>query len=631
MATLRQKQNMEILDVFKDINNQVVQRQLRQISVFPDTLKPKTERDLGAEVNVDKAVEQINRTLEQKLGSLEFYLQNIRRINDPKFSQSVIQSQEQSTNSGDVIPLYNTISRISHQTGISRESRQVIRIQLQALTPNLDAITYGLQRAIQSIMKDIEENAEQVQQQEQGSKSSTSAVLDFLRTYAVYQFIRKQVDKDNTSSVELLTVEALNAEFRNSFEMLSQNDIQIIKERIPNANWLLSRGMANVPDFPVDDYEGRIKALEDELGFKIQPTLRASLKGLPLHAQKEALVKLKNEERRGDLRLTQAEIQMIRQAELVAQQNRDLTDELERMAQMTQLLLEQADMLRRGVQVDPDRAAEEYQLAPEIQVRQVAPDFLAAPSLEAYKQSQEKFKQTDAQWVERRAEVDRIVAENEMIQTLVIPDLSQAQREEAIREKLEMVEAIANRVEALKSKQEEVQAKEQQLVEQSSAAANPAVAAIVGRKPTSVPAPPEVAAARTALVDEIRRLPSQLSSDSSSLVDTLENERMIDSIRARVRAFNDANPAYKIQISPNNPPRLLVKKQPNVAPKAPPAPVVDDEKEMSGDGFSSRGLGSLRRNYGFRESESEEESEESDSDPLDFDDRRNEHYYTRPR
>jgi hypothetical protein len=512
----------------------------------------------------------------------------------------------------------------------------VIRIQLQALTPNLDAIIYGLQRAIQSIMKDIEENAEQVQQQEQGSKSSTSAVLDFLRTYAVYQFIRKQVDKDNTSSVELLTVEALNAEFRNSFEMLSQNDITIIKERIPNANWLLSRGLANVPDFPVDDYEGRIKALEHEMGFKIQPTLRASLKTLPLHAQKEALVKLRNEVRPpGRAELTQAEIQMIRQAELVAQQDRALTDELERMAQMTQLLLEQIDMLRNGEQVDPDRAAEVFQLLPEIPVEPVAPDYLSAPNLEAYEREFNEFQESHNEFREKRAEVDRIVAENEMIQTLVIPDLSQAQRQEAIQEKVEMIEAIASKVEALKSKQEEIQAKEQQLVEQSSAAANPAVAAIVGRKPSSAPAPPEVAAARAALVDEIRRLPSRLSSDSSSLVDTLENERMISSIRARVRAFNDANPAYKIQISPNNPPRLLVKKQPNVAPTkpqvAPPAPVVDDEKEMEGDGFSSRGLGSLRKNYGFRESESEEESEESDSDPLDFDDRRNEHYYTRPR
>jgi hypothetical protein len=54
--SLRAKQNMEILDVFKNINSQVVGRQNKQIQAFPESLLPKTQRDVGAEVNTDKSV-----------------------------------------------------------------------------------------------------------------------------------------------------------------------------------------------------------------------------------------------------------------------------------------------------------------------------------------------------------------------------------------------------------------------------------------------------------------------------------------------------------------------------------------------------------------------------------------------
>lgn len=59
----------------------------------------------------------------------------------------------------------------------------------------------------------------------------------------------------------------------------------------------------------------------------------------------------------------------------------------------------------------------------------------------------------------------------------------------------------------------------------------------------------------------------------------------------------------------------------------------DEKYDGSGKGnrLETRGLSTLRKNYGFRDSESEQDSDsESDGDALDFDDRRNEHYYTRP-
>lgn len=629
MATLRQKQNMEILDVFKDIHNQVVQRQLKQISVFPDTLKPKTERDLGAEVNVDKAVEQINKTLEQKLGTLEFFLQNVRRIDDPRFSQSVIQSQEQSTNTGDVIPLYNTISRISHQTGLSRESRQVIRVQLQALTPNLDALLYGLSQAVQRVMKTMEDGARG--DEATVSKSSTSAVLDFLRTYAVYQFIRKQVDRDNTSSVELLTVEALNTEFRNSFEQLSQNDITLIRERLPNANYLLSQGMKNVPDFPVDDYDGRIKALEDELGFKIQPSLKASLKTLPLHAQKEALVKLKSEASSKATQLTPAQAQMIRRAEVIAQSARDLVDSIESAERMKQMLEEEIKMLAEGARYDPDRAEELYQLVPPVPAKPVAPQRLDYPNTEEWEKAFQEFELSRTEFKDKKAEADEIEAENQMIKPLM--EVGEAERQEEIRARQEAISSLTTGISRMKEDEKVVQAQATALVEESGSVA-PTVSAVVGRPVQQGPriAPKDISSEQAEVVREVRM----------NRYKTGEGQKQA---RARVTAFNAKNPSYQIRVTPVgqvlNVTDVVVNGTviPAIAyqTSAPPpiSASVDDEKEEEqvGDGMASRGLGSLRRNYGFRDEPESEEDEESasDSDPLDFDDRRNEHYYTRPR
>jgi hypothetical protein len=65
--TLRDRANMEILDVFKNVNRQVFNREKQQIAVFPETILPNTQRDTGTEVNVDKSIEQINKIIETKV------------------------------------------------------------------------------------------------------------------------------------------------------------------------------------------------------------------------------------------------------------------------------------------------------------------------------------------------------------------------------------------------------------------------------------------------------------------------------------------------------------------------------------------------------------------------------------
>jgi len=587
---------MEILDVFKDLNQQVVGRTRKQVAVFPDTLKPKTERDLAVEVNVDKAIEGINKTIEQKLGSLEFFLQNAKRFQDPKFSQSVIQAIEQSTNTGDVIPLYNNIARSAHTIGLSRESLQVIQIQLQALLPNLEAITYGLLQAVSSALGIMnEENVEEDDPAPEYPKSLTGASLDFLRTYAVYQFIKEEADKDNTATPELLTVEALNTGFKNAFENLSQFDINTIKECLPNANWLLSSGMRNVPDFPVDNWDGRLDALEEELGFKIPGALQVSLKRLPLNKRKDALATLKSEivpeVRRQFTRKDQERIQVV---ESLAKEVRDEDEQYRRLMDQKQMIAEEIEALERGVQIDPVEADRLFQLLPELPVEPEMPDYLDYfPDERAYEQMMDDYRIAMRVYREKQQEYDFIVGQNAFMRELLIPDQNEAERDEQIRAREQMLR--------------ELKPQEQ------------------------------------ALITSIRRKREKVIIMARG--NARERDAVVDALRIIV---NKALPeGYRIGKQRTVPfdPRVKKEFKDTVAKLPADRPDIqdfDDDEEREeedekydgsgkGNRLETRGLSTLRKNYGFRDSESEQDSDsESDGDALDFDDRRNEHYYTRP-
>jgi hypothetical protein len=126
---------------------------------------------------------------------------------------------------------------------------------------------------------------------------------------------------------------------------------------------------------------------------------------------------------------------------------------------------------------------------------------------------------------------------------------------------------------------------------------------------------------------------------------------IVDSYTGKVsaKAMRDENLAQSVEFQRAEalrrgitvPPRMA---KPGVAPRvvedpAPPEADGDDEKfpeesRPSGEGrkAETRGLASLRKNYGF-ESMSDTDSDESESDddrPFDFDDAGNDMYYSKP-
>ena len=605
MDTLRAKQNMEILDVWSNLHKQVAGRTRKQVAVFPDTHKPKTERDLTVEVNVDKAIEGINKTIEQKLGSLEFFLQNVGRFNDPKFSQSVIQAIDQSTNTGDVIPLYNSIARSAHTVGLSSESQQVVRVQLQALMPGLEAITYGLLEAVKKIVGFMNSGAVLGDDADESTfpKSLTGASLDFLRTYAVYQFIKQQADKDNRGMPELLTVEALNTEFRNSFENLPQSDITMIKERIPNANWLLSSGMKNVPDFPINDYEGRLKALEEELGFEIPGALRGALLKLPINKQKDALATLKNELAPGVKgSFTRKEEELIRSVESLAKEVHDENEQLRQLMNQAQMLNEEIDALERGVQLNPEQAEEHFHLVPEAPLEPEMPDYLDYyPDDSAYDRMMDDYRSAMRLYRERREEYEQIVGHNMFIKELLIPDQNGAERDEQIREKEQMMEELRPEAQKLVNS---IRAKRERVI-------------VMTRGNSRL---------KTSLVEALRIIVNKALPEDDRIG---KQDSVPFNPAKRSKEFRDI-----VVGLPDAPPNLYSFDSDEEREEEESGADDDSKYDGSGKGgrLATRGRATLRKNYGFRDSDSESSDSdcEDKGDVLDFDDRRNEHYYTRP-
>lgn len=265
---------MEILDVFKNLNSQVMGLQNRQVQGFQESLKPKTQRDLGAEVNVDKAVENINKLLDTKLGALEFVVQNINPENRGTSALEELAvvsnrnvfytSLAQVNNTGDLVPLWNSIVRAYQEVGVNRETQQIIKVKVQELTPNLEAVVYGLNQAIDTIFG-----------KKLISVSFAGTILELLRTLSVYSEIKAQVDS-NPPRFELFNVSLLDRAFKNVFDSQSADRLQILKEYAPRG-LATSSTIRNIPDFQLRDIRSRLEAVEEELGVRFDEARKRML------------------------------------------------------------------------------------------------------------------------------------------------------------------------------------------------------------------------------------------------------------------------------------------------------------------------------------------------------------------
>jgi len=279
---------MEILDVFKNIRSQVAERQMKQVGAFQDSVLPKTQRDLGVEVNVDKGIESLNRLLESKLGSLEYFVQNISEENRgargalerKDLILPYTQAYAQVTGTGDLTPLWNGIVRGYQTKGLSKQSQEIIKVKMQELKGNLDAMKYGLSSGVQVIFEKKIIDAQ-----------IALKILELLRALSVYTLISLQAD---SGILELINTERLESAYKNVLQSLSLEQIHIL-QRFSKAGSVMESPIRNIPLFGTESGEARLKEVADELGFDVPPQLLKNLVRLPASDFDLAVTKLKNE------------------------------------------------------------------------------------------------------------------------------------------------------------------------------------------------------------------------------------------------------------------------------------------------------------------------------------------------
>jgi hypothetical protein len=601
MNSIRAKQQMEILDVWKNINAQVTARTGKQIAVFPDTIAPKTQRDVGAEVNVDKAVEQLNKVIEQKLGALEYLIQGIdsREI---KSNTQMEKAKQDSEATGEIVPLWNGIVRTYQQPALSRDSQSAISVKVQELTPNLNAIVYGLMSAIDSIFDFID-------QVEEGSTLYDGGrILNLLRSYSVYKYIAKSVD---TNTFQILTVPMLETEFKNAFEDLSQDRVQMLKEYAPDATSILRSTVRNIPDFPVNDFNARIKSLEDEMGFNIPDDVIARMRRLNKPDQLVALAEVKNsivpqlrEERQG---YDRQQKQIIAEAERLKEEYYEKTHNMNEVSQEIRILENQIAELESGEQ---EVNVEDMSVAvPQIPKEPEMPEFLSFDSLDDYNQAVSQYLDEVQIYEDGMAEIRRAEAYNEFVPELMRAE-SETQRQQMILSRQEEVRELSALAERLLGEWQRIADEMRDF------------------NRTHLPRDNEAGDTTGSMkLDRKKRMNrGNLLSAVNSILQKKQRPTKTD-----VRKGQEAQEQAEAEARREADARRLVEEGELEEDEDSDAGFSEsDEEELEADGrpdrnrLETRGLAGMRSNFGIKGGKVRKH------DMYDFDDRRNENYYVKP-
>lgn len=585
---------MEILDVWKNLHSQVVGLQKRQVQAFPETLAPKTQRDLASEVGVDKAVEAINRTLEQKLGALEFVVQNfekgigIRDLSRADNKGILTQSFQVTNSTGDIIPLWNSIVRSYQAPGLSRESQNIIKVKIQDLTANLEAMVYGLNETVEYIFEQpftelvgprggtparrarsrapvgAPAGAEEEEQKEEPRRFKSEnalVILDYLRTLSLYKLIKQQVDSGN---LELISVDMMNSSFKNIFDSLSADRLELLKRVAPRG----ILGQSSIRNIPAqfEDFNQRLDALGEELGVKFRPMDYKVLSKLPKRDVDSALNTLRNESH------------PIRSRELasldrllapIEEESKQLVM-LKSLIQYNKRLLgeynNEIEMLQQEEKVPEGEFMDEV----EEPVEPVFPRVNAFPDGAEYVRALHTYEQEFAHWQQQYTEYQLVRQHNDFVRE--VRGMNQVQRQ------MEAENLVKERDEL----QQKIQADENEKREKSVS---------ISRKKGTFNVRKE-------------RIPPMMQAQAEKILDAL------------------------IDIGTK---QSLSESLPADFPKR-------DRPAGRGKPVDTRGLASMRHNYGC-ESDSSHSSSDSDSESdeeekkkvLNFDDTRNDHYsHTRP-
>jgi hypothetical protein len=356
--SLRNKQIREVLDIWKDVNRQVFDRERVQVQAFDEEVLPKKTRDLDVEVNVDKAVDMLNAALESKLVSLESVIDTIGRTladgeaNPDRVDADLKKNYKSSRGlidilkTGDFVAQWNNLIRMYQTPSLARSSQESFKVKVQLLNNNLEAIVYGYSRVIDEMFT---------------NGFFDPSLLAILTSAATFRIALGQLRRNSYFPIDPASIDS---EYKKVVAEQSRERREIIEDTVSRIGHdgrqkgIMMANIRNVPDFKSSnraEYERRLNALGTEYGIHLPYRFRDKIVDrLNIKDFDEVLEKLKED--------NSATLEQRRHFKEAAKEIRAENDSLIHQHDMVEKAMNEiADRYRRNHQMllEHEREAEE--------------------------------------------------------------------------------------------------------------------------------------------------------------------------------------------------------------------------------------------------------------------------------
>lgn len=253
---LRNRQVREILDEDINIYKQVIDRQFKSVEAYDEIVSEKKERDLEAEVSIEKIILQLQLKLQREVQQAEYLLSASEQRWDERKNDKDIDNLYSHT--GEILTLYNSAMRLYLKAGLSKDSQESIKIKLLQLNQPLNASLQALESVIDFMFS---------------NGYVDNKLFWIFNTKSILETIKNQI---NGTRFKIIDNSDIMATFKNLAGLQSQERIKILKELMNTTTPLKIRTFFN---YPLDDYDlmDKVQQLESEMGVDM-----SKVKGVPI-------------------------------------------------------------------------------------------------------------------------------------------------------------------------------------------------------------------------------------------------------------------------------------------------------------------------------------------------------------
>ena len=253
---LRNRQVREILDEDINIYKQVIDRQFKSVEAYDEIVSEKKERDLEAEVSIEKIILQLQLKLQREVQQAEYLLSASEQRWDERKNDKDIDNLYSHT--GEILTLYNTAMRLYLKAGLSKDSQESIKIKLLQLNQPLNASLQALESVIDFMFS---------------NGYVDNKLFWIFNTKSILETIKNQI---NGTRFKIIDNSDIMATFKNLAGLQSQERIRILKDLMNTTTPLKIRTFFN---YPLDDYDlmDKVQQLESEMGVDM-----SKVKGVPI-------------------------------------------------------------------------------------------------------------------------------------------------------------------------------------------------------------------------------------------------------------------------------------------------------------------------------------------------------------